>query len=68
VWGGVSGSVELREKAGSAGDRSGAWFGRAGARFRDAPARSAVWGFGPGGDASATLVSNTPQVLEKDKF
>jgi hypothetical protein len=26
-----------------------------GARFWDAPARSAVWGSGPGGDASATL-------------
>jgi hypothetical protein len=41
---GASESVELREKAGSAQDRSGARFGRGGAwggaRFWDAPARS----------------------------
>jgi hypothetical protein len=48
---GASGSVELREKAGSAGDRSGARFGRAGAwggaRFNKAPLCwfSPHWGF-----------------------
>jgi hypothetical protein len=49
----VQGSVELRKMAGSVGDRSGERFGRSGvcggARFQDAPARSAVRGSGPRG-------------------
>jgi hypothetical protein len=50
---GASGSVALRQRVGSVRDRSGARFGRSrawgGARFRDAPARSAVRGSGPEG-------------------
>jgi hypothetical protein len=54
--------VEVRALAGSVNKRLGARFGRAGAWegawFWDAPARSALRGFGPGGggDASATRV------------
>jgi hypothetical protein len=52
--------VVVRTAARSVVWRTGARFGRVeareGARFRDAPARSALRGSGPGGgDASATL-------------
>jgi hypothetical protein len=50
---GARGSGTVRDRAGSGILGSGARFGRSGARpgarFRDAPARSAVRGSGPGG-------------------
>jgi hypothetical protein len=76
---GASGSVELREKAGSARDRSGARFGRArawgGELFRDTPARSVVRGSGrgggrfgnPGPKPSLEITDSTPTIEELQK-